>query len=102
MPEVDDLVSGMKGKRQKLQKYEQNLKNFEYKKALNHALEQQNPEVVTALLEELMLRGGLEIALSNRDPKELEQVVKFIKWKVSDHRYQGTLLQILRFIVDMY
>lgn len=63
------------------------MKTFEYKKALNSALKTQNPEIIVALMEELMQRGGLEIALASRDPGELEQVLEFLKWKVSDHRY---------------
>ena len=55
-----------------------------------------------ALFEELMQRGGLELALANRDAAELALLAQFIKWKISDHRYQGVLLQILRILVDMY
>lgn len=61
--------------------------------ALNAALEQKNPEVTMALVEELIQRGnGLEIALSNRSPDELKMVVKFIQWKVQDYRYQNVLI----------
>lgn len=52
------------------------LKKFNYKEALSSALKkhensQENPEIVIALLEELILRGGLEISLARRDPEEL-------------------------------
>ena len=30
-----------------------------------------NPEVVLSLIEELIQRGGLEIAIANRSPEEL-------------------------------
>ena len=61
--------------------------------ALNAALEQKNPEVTMALVEELIQRGnGLEIALSNRSPDELKMVVTFIQWKVQDYRYQNVLI----------
>jgi len=39
-----------------------------------------------------MQRGGLEIAIANRDPQELEALAKFIKWKISDHRFSGVLV----------
>lgn len=61
-----------------------------------------NPEVVISLIEELIQRGGLEIALANRSPEELMQLMKFIKWKICDYRYQHVLIQLLRFIIDMY
>jgi hypothetical protein len=96
MPEPEDIISGMKSRKQKLQKYEQSLKQFQYKKALNEAIDQQNPEVV------LIHRGALEIALSNRSEDELKKLVGFIKWKISDYRYQTVLLQVLRFVIDMY
>ena len=61
-----------------------------------------NPEIVLSLIEELIQRGGLEIAISNRSPEELMKLMKFIKWKICDYRYQHILIQLLRFIIDMY
>ena len=55
-----------------------------------------------ALFEELIQRGALEISLANRSPEELLKVADFIKWKISDYRYQNILVQVLRFLVDMY
>jgi hypothetical protein len=71
---------------------------------LNQALDLNNPEVTLALIEELIARGGnsLEIALANRSAEELNKLVEFIMWKMSDYRYQHILLQILRFLVDLY
>jgi hypothetical protein len=68
------------------------LKKFQYKKALNDSLIQNNPETVLALLEELIQRGGLEIALANRSADELQMVAEFIKWKICDYRYQNVLV----------
>jgi hypothetical protein len=50
-------------------------------------LEQTNPEVVCTLLEELIQRDALEMALANRSPDELMKLVQFIQWKISDYRY---------------
>lgn len=55
-----------------------------------------------ALFEELIQRGGIEIALANRSPEELQMLVDFIKWKICDYRYQNVLIQVLRFVIDMY
>lgn len=49
-----------------MQSYEQSLKRFEYKNALSKALQSGNPEVVVALLEELVERGALYIAIGGR------------------------------------
>ena len=42
------------------------MKSFEYKQALTSALATKNPEVIVALIEELVERDGLFIALGNR------------------------------------
>ena len=102
MPDADDIIQSMTNKKQKLQKYETSMKNFQYKKSLNQALEQQNPEVVCTLLEELIQRDALELALTNRSPDELMKLVQFIQWKISDYRYQNVLVQVLRFLIDAY
>ena len=75
---------------------------FEYKKALNSALDYNNPETIVALVEELIQRGALEISLANRSEDELESVLKFVQWKITDYRYQHVCVQILRFVLDMY
>ena len=49
-----------------MQPYENHLKKFEYKMALNATLKSGNPEVVLSLVEELVERKGVHIALANR------------------------------------
>ena len=55
-----------------------------------------------ALIEELVERGVLERALAGHGPAEFKQVVEFIKWKLSDIRYQGLLVEVTRVLLDMY
>ena len=102
VPDSEDIIAGMTTKKQKLQPFEKALKQFQYKRALNEALEQANPETTVALIEELVQRGALEIALANRTAEEVQKVLQFVAWKVSDHRYQPLLVQVLRFLIDMY
>ena len=40
--------------------------------------------------------------MANRSPDELMALLKFIQWKISDYRYQNVLIQVLRFVIDMY
>lgn len=54
---------------------------------MNAALESRSPEVILGLLEELVERDALLIALANRDEDELTKVLDFLVWKLSDHRY---------------
>ena len=62
----DDIRATEMSKKRRLQPYEQKLKRFEYKDALNKALDARNPEVVLSLIEELVEREGLHIAIGNR------------------------------------
>ena len=78
------------------------MKRFEYKRALNEALAQQNPELVLSLIEELTLRDGLFIAIGNRSETELIFLLDFLVWKLPDHRYSQTLLEVARITLDIY
>lgn len=85
-----------------MQAYEQKLKRFEYKLALNSALDTRNPEVVLSLVEELVERDALMIALGNRDEDELVKLLDFLIWKLPDYRYAQVLLEVSRITLDMY
>jgi len=43
------------------------MKKFQYKNALNAALNKNNAHIVISLIEELVQRGTLDVALRNRD-----------------------------------
>ncbi len=85
-----------------MQAFEQHLKKFEYRQALNAALNSQNPEVVLSLFEELVERDALHTALGNRDEDELVKLMDFLIWKLPDHRYAHLLLEVVRITLDMY
>ena len=78
------------------------MKNFEYKRALNAALESRNPEIILSLVEELVERDALCIALANRDEDEVVKLLDFLHWKLPDHRYAPVLLEVARITLDMY
>jgi len=101
-PDAQDLQAAIKQRGNKLQAYEQSLKRFEYKLCLSKALETNNPEVLLALFEELTERGALQISLANRNEDELCTLLKFIEWKICDHRYGSVLLEVARITIDMY
>ena len=103
IPEEDGgVMASQEARKSKLQPYEQLLKSFQYREALSSAIKQGNPEVVMALIEELVERGVLERALAGRSPQEFKIVVDFIKWKLPDLRYQGLLVEVTRVLLDMY
>lgn len=78
------------------------MKRFEYRQALNAALEGRNPEVILSLIEELVERDALFIAIGNRNQDELVKLFDFLIWKLPDHRYAQVLLEVARIALDMY
>lgn len=57
---------------------------------------------MVALVEELVCRGGVFVALSGRSEEELSELLKFLCWKVADHRFSNVLLEVTRITIDMY
>ena len=55
-----------------------------------------------SLIEELVLRDGLFIAIANRSEQELIKLVDFLIWKLPDHKYGKTLVEVTRIVIDMY
>ena len=54
------------------------------------------------LIEELVERDALYIAVGNRDEEELVKLMDFLIWKLPDHRYSSVLLEVARIVLDMY
>ena len=81
----DEMIESER--RIRLKPYEKQLKKFNYQKALDSALRTHNPLVVVTVLEELLRRSGLTIALSDRDETTLEPLLSFTARYVSHPRY---------------
>jgi U3 small nucleolar RNA-associated protein 15 len=89
-------------RKQRLMKYDKLLKNFEYHKALDQALSQQHAVTTASVLEELNCRDGLRIALSNRSPKSLEPLLRFINKCITNPHYSTFVIQLTEMVLDMY
>ncbi|KAI3644199.1 hypothetical protein MP228_010363 [Amoeboaphelidium protococcarum] len=101
----DDIVIGQDQKRRKrLRPYEKKLKAFEYKEALDTAIELSNsPATIVALLADLRLRGdGLKIALSGRDATALFPILHFIFKNLLNPRYFSILQETFQILLDKY
>ena len=85
--EEHDVVFQKMSKKPKLQPYEKFLKSFDYGKAFNAALDTKNPIMITSLIEELISRDGLKIALKDRDEEELLPTINFMVKYVVHPRY---------------
>jgi len=85
-----------------LKPYEVQLKQFKYGEALNSALETNHLLIVASLIEELMRRDGLVIALKDRNEATLAPLVDFITSKILNPRYSRLLIYVSNLILDMY
>lgn len=96
----DEMIESER--RIRLKPYEKQLKKFNYQKALDSALRTHNPLVVVTVLEELLRRSGLTIALSDRDETTLEPLLAFTARYVSHPRYAKLILQVVHRMIDLY
>lgn len=89
-------------KKQALRPYDVYLKKFQYGKALDAALKNGQPLIVTSVLDELVQRAGLKIALSNRDERSLEPILRFLVKYIAHPRYSQLLIDVANVLLDMY
>ncbi|RLN72302.1 hypothetical protein BBJ28_00021654 [Nothophytophthora sp. Chile5] len=82
--------------------YDRALRKFDYKKALNEALDTRSPLIVASMLEELRLRVGLKRALAGRDEESLEPLLAFLIKYVTDPKYASLLIQVCTLVCDLY
>jgi U3 small nucleolar RNA-associated protein 15 len=91
-----------KNRRTKLKNYDRFLKTFRYGQALDAVLDSSktyNTAVVISMLEELINREGLRIALSGRDDVSLEPITKFIMKNIINPNYTELLVDVTNVIL---
>ncbi|KAJ3226104.1 snoRNA-binding rRNA-processing protein [Clydaea vesicula] len=100
--ELDIWVESKKSKN--LKKFDKFLKKFQYGDALDSVLNTRNqsPVIIVSLLQELIHRDALKLALSNRDDVSLEPIAKFLKKYISNSRFSPLLIDVTNVILDMY
>lgn len=105
---VDEL-SVESTRRQRLKRYDQLLKAFRYRDALDASLQQGVPASVTfALIMELIRRSpsgqadGLRRAVSGRDDITLEPLLRFLLRHVTNPQYTNLVCDTLNMIIDTY
>jgi U3 small nucleolar RNA-associated protein 15 len=97
----DFVVADKTGKKMKLKTHDKHLKKFEYPHALDAALVTQRAPIVIAVLEELVQRGGLRIALSGRDHHSLEPILSFAVRQIDNPQNAAIVIDLANFILDM-
>jgi U3 small nucleolar RNA-associated protein 15 len=85
-----------------LKPYEKSLRKFQYQETLDKALDTRNPIVVVTVIEELVQRNGLGIAVAGRDEGTLEPLLSFTAKYISNPRYASLITQVAHHILDAY
>lgn len=98
----DQDLALAKEKKNKLQEYDSYLKKFQYHNALDCVLKKKNVELTITVLEELIDRNALKLALLNRSEEDLEILLKFISWKIRDPKTQNILIYVFNLIIEYY
>eukprot|EP01104_Vermistella_antarctica_P000107 TRINITY_DN1011_c1_g4_i1.p1 TRINITY_DN1011_c1_g4~~TRINITY_DN1011_c1_g4_i1.p1 ORF type:complete len:519 (+),score=128.63 TRINITY_DN1011_c1_g4_i1:519-2075(+) len=89
-------------RKQRLQEYDVYLRKFQYRNALDAALNTRSATVVISLLEELANRGGLRIALSGRDEVTLSPILSFLVDYITNPRHSELLVEVGECVLDLY
>ncbi|KAJ4498700.1 Trp-Asp repeat-containing protein [Lentinula lateritia] len=87
----------------RLKGYDKLLKGFKYSAALDSVLRKQVPPTTTfALIQELIHRDGLRIALAGRDDVLLEPVLRVLVKHATDPRFGEMVCDIAGLVIQMY
>ena len=98
----ENEITAAKGKKIKLQDYDIYLKKFQYHNALDAVLKKNNVEIILSLIEELIDRNALKLALMNRTEDDLVLLLNFIKWKIRDPKATNVLIYVLDLVIEYY
>ncbi|GAA5951430.1 hypothetical protein JCM21900_004407 [Sporobolomyces salmonicolor] len=92
-----------KERRRKLTEWDRMLKNFRYGDALDSVLRKDvTPATTFALMEELIHRDGLPIALANRHDLSLEPVLSFLVKHITSPRYCVLAADVASVLIEIY
>jgi U3 small nucleolar RNA-associated protein 15 len=58
--------------------------------------------MIITVIEELIDRNALKLALLNRSPEDLELLLQFILWKIRDPKAMNVLIYMLNLLIDFY
>ncbi|GAA5857356.1 hypothetical protein JCM8547_002237 [Rhodosporidiobolus lusitaniae] len=90
-------------RKRKLAEWDKMLKNFRYGDALDSVVRSDvTPATAFALMEELIRRDGLPIALANRHDLSLEPVLAFLVKHITNPRYCTLAVDIATVLIDIY
>ena len=88
-------------KKIKLNEVDKYIKKFQYQKALNSAVEK-NDEIVFSIIDELVDRNTLKLALFNEDQNSLINILKLIKKKIHNPNKMNQIIYLMDIINKFY
>ncbi|PVU87814.1 hypothetical protein BB560_006431 [Smittium megazygosporum] len=90
-------------KSQKLAKYDVFLKSFQYGKALDQVINNKY-KLFTSLsvIEEIIARKGLRVALSGRDASSLNPIIKYVKRHIMKPEGEAIMIELANELFDIY
>jgi len=104
-PSEDDVIV-KKEKRKGLEKYDTHLKKFNHSKALDTVLveyrRESKPEVVVAVLKELIARRHLQHAIAGKSARDLCVLLHFLQTNINDVRFHRVLIDVTNIVLDIY
>ena len=85
----------------KLSESDKYIKKFQYQKALNTAIEKDD-EIVFSIIDELVDRNTLKLALFNEDQNSLINILKLIKKKIHNPNKMNQIIYLMDIINKFY
>ncbi|ORY90894.1 WD40-repeat-containing domain protein [Leucosporidium creatinivorum] len=90
-------------RKKKLMEWDRLLKDFRYSDALDSVLRKDvTPATTFALLDELIHRDGLPIALANRHDLSLEPILRFLVKHITNPRYCVLAADVATVLIEIY
>lgn len=84
-----------------LQKYDKFLRKFKYAEALEAALKTQHTSVIISVVEDLMVREGLEVAIKGLEDSSLGALVDFVHKKLDSWKSQALIVYLLDTLLEV-
>eukprot|EP01062_Namystynia_karyoxenos_P056493 TRINITY_DN47463_c0_g1_i1.p1 TRINITY_DN47463_c0_g1~~TRINITY_DN47463_c0_g1_i1.p1 ORF type:complete len:569 (+),score=175.19 TRINITY_DN47463_c0_g1_i1:99-1805(+) len=87
--------------------YDRHFQRFNYAKALDDALSNRQTDrsrhnLFHSVLEELVRRNGLRVALSGRSAPQLLPILELVHWGITDPRHCALYSAVLELILEIY
>lgn len=86
-------------KARKMKKYDDFLKKFKYSEALKHSLTTKDTQIIVSVIEELLYRNGLDIAVKNLGIDEIRILLNFVYKKCDSSNHQQLIFYVLEIVL---